>query len=212
MKLYKHYKGKYYTFREIVKHSETLEELVLYDTRYENAEGRAWVRPKKMFFEKVVIDGKTLLRFEEIPLAVKTISSITAHEIQIIESISKPVLGNWDTPKFMARLKAHAKFHLFLGCVEDKPVGFKLGYERDGSTFYSWLGGVLHEYRGLGIASDLMREQHRWCIEQGYSKVQTKTENRFKDMLLLNIKHGFDVMGTEVSDRGVLKTLLEKRF
>lgn len=64
--LYQHYKGMKYRVMDIVKHSETLEEMVLYQTLYENDEGRLWVRPKKMFFEEVTIEGKTIPRFRKL--------------------------------------------------------------------------------------------------------------------------------------------------
>ena len=60
---YKHYKGKFYHVIDIVRHSETLEELVLYECLYENDLGKLWVRPKAMFFEKLE-DGTP--RFEYI--------------------------------------------------------------------------------------------------------------------------------------------------
>ncbi len=61
--LFEHYKGKRYKFLGIVRHSETLEELVLYEALYENKLGNIWVRPKKMFFESILIDGKQTRRF-----------------------------------------------------------------------------------------------------------------------------------------------------
>jgi hypothetical protein len=62
--LYQHYKGNKYKVHGVVKHSETLEELVLYETLYENKEGKMWVRPKKMFLEWIRINGKEVPRFE----------------------------------------------------------------------------------------------------------------------------------------------------
>jgi len=59
---YKHYKGKFYEVIGIAKHSETKEELVVYKALYDSRE--LWVRPKKMFLEKVIIDGKEVSRFE----------------------------------------------------------------------------------------------------------------------------------------------------
>ncbi|MGE4134058.1 MAG: DUF1653 domain-containing protein [Bdellovibrionales bacterium] len=50
---YEHYKGKRYRVIDVVRHSETLEELVLYETLYENDKGRLWVRPKGMFIENL---------------------------------------------------------------------------------------------------------------------------------------------------------------
>ena len=61
---YRHYKGKLYRLHGLVRHSETLEELVLYETLYENDLGRMWVRPKQMFCESIEIDGRHVARFE----------------------------------------------------------------------------------------------------------------------------------------------------
>ena len=63
---YRHYKGKFYEVIGIARHSETLEELVLYKALYETEFGRdaLWVRPRKMFFEEVEIDGKKIPRFQ----------------------------------------------------------------------------------------------------------------------------------------------------
>lgn len=66
---YQHYKGKFYEVVDIVRHSETLEELVLYRALYESNEfGKddLWVRPMKMFFENVMIDGIEIPRFKYI--------------------------------------------------------------------------------------------------------------------------------------------------
>jgi len=51
--VYQHYKGKKYKLIDVVRHSETLEELVLYETLYENNLGSLWVRPKEMFLEQL---------------------------------------------------------------------------------------------------------------------------------------------------------------
>ncbi len=61
---YRHYKGNEYRVTGVAKHSETLEELVVYETLYDNPEGKLWVRPKRMFLEEVEVDGKRVKRFE----------------------------------------------------------------------------------------------------------------------------------------------------
>lgn len=43
------------------RHSETLEEMVVYQALY--GEQGIWVRPKAMFNETVVYDGKAMQRF-----------------------------------------------------------------------------------------------------------------------------------------------------
>jgi cyclomaltodextrinase / maltogenic alpha-amylase / neopullulanase len=61
---YKHYKGKEYEVVGIARHSETLEELVVYKALYQNDGENLWVRPLKMFIEEVEIEGKKMSRFE----------------------------------------------------------------------------------------------------------------------------------------------------
>lgn len=56
--------GKEYRVIGVAKHSETLEELVIYECLYDNPQGNLWVRPLSMFLEKVIINGKRVSRFE----------------------------------------------------------------------------------------------------------------------------------------------------
>jgi hypothetical protein len=58
---YRHYKGGEYDVLGCVRHSETLEPLVLYRALY--GAGGLWVRPQAMFFESVVVDGVAQPRF-----------------------------------------------------------------------------------------------------------------------------------------------------
>jgi hypothetical protein len=62
---YQHYKGQYYELLDVVFHSETEEQLVLYKPLCKDNDGQQhlWVRPYEMFFEQVEIAGKTLARF-----------------------------------------------------------------------------------------------------------------------------------------------------
>ena len=61
---YRHYKGNEYTVLGVARHSETLEELVVY--RQEYGEQGLWVRPAAMFAETVEVDGQTVPRFQRI--------------------------------------------------------------------------------------------------------------------------------------------------
>ena len=63
-KFYRHFKGNVYRVLHIAKHSETLEEMVVYQAMY--GERGVWVRPKAMFEEVIERDGKTFRRFSPI--------------------------------------------------------------------------------------------------------------------------------------------------
>ena len=60
--IYKHYKGNLYEVIGIAKHSETLEEMVVYKALY--GEGDIWVRPARMWNEVIELPEKTVKRFE----------------------------------------------------------------------------------------------------------------------------------------------------
>lgn len=64
--IYKHYKWALYEVIWTAKHSETLEDLVVYKTLYDNDISDLWVRPKIMFNETLNIKGENILRFQYI--------------------------------------------------------------------------------------------------------------------------------------------------
>lgn len=61
---YRHFKGNEYEVLYVAKHSETLEEMVVYRALY--GEHGVWVRPAEMWDETITRDGKTFKRFEKI--------------------------------------------------------------------------------------------------------------------------------------------------
>jgi len=63
-KKYRHFKGNEYMVLHLAKHSETEEEMVVYQALY--GERGIWVRPLNMFLEKVEVGGKSVDRFEKI--------------------------------------------------------------------------------------------------------------------------------------------------
>ena len=61
--VYQHYKGPRYRVLGLVRHSETLEELVYYECLYDNPNGQYWVRPRAMFEGMLMVDGVERKRF-----------------------------------------------------------------------------------------------------------------------------------------------------
>ncbi len=60
--IYEHYKGMRYQFLAVARHSETLEEMVVYKALY--GDYGIWVRPLEMFVETVTVDGEIVPRFK----------------------------------------------------------------------------------------------------------------------------------------------------
>jgi hypothetical protein len=64
---YRHYKGRDYDVLGVARHSETLEPLVVY--RPADGDGAWWVRPRAMFTEQVMVDGRPVQRFTPVDVA-----------------------------------------------------------------------------------------------------------------------------------------------
>ncbi len=110
--------------------------------------------------------------------------------------------------------------HLILVAWHERtPVGFKVGYERKepllqaSPYFYSWMGGVLPDYRRKGIAKALADTQEEWARQHNYPHVTFKTRNRHRGMLLFGISNGFQIIRVEArEDIGENRILLRKFF
>ncbi len=61
---YRHFKGNEYEVLYVARHSETMEEMVVYRALY--GERGIWVRPASMWNETVERDGKAYRRFTKI--------------------------------------------------------------------------------------------------------------------------------------------------
>lgn len=62
---YRHYKGHEYEVIGEARHSETEEPFVVYRALY--GDRGLWIRPRAMFLETVMVDGRPLPRFQRLP-------------------------------------------------------------------------------------------------------------------------------------------------
>lgn len=129
-----------------------------------------------------------------------------------IKKFYATIFGKVDFEKVEKRIYQANDLLINLALDDKKIVGFKIGYKLDSAKFYSWVGGVDNNFQKRGIAQELMKRQHDWCIKKGYKVIQTKTRNSFKPMLILNIKSGFDIIDVYRDSRNELKIVLEKKL
>ena len=89
--------------------------------------------------------------------------------------------------------------NMLLGVVKQAPIILKgLGFN------------VPIEANGLGVASELLVKQHLWVANNKIKKIKTKSQNHFHEMIRLNLKHGFEIVGTEAGPNNEIKVLFEK--
>lgn len=130
---------------------------------------------------------------------------------EILE-VYKSVFEDYKLEFFKERI--HQKEDLVIAlCYEYKSlIAFKIGYRYNESTFYSWVGGVLPSYRQQGIAKHLAHMQEEAVIKKGYRKLRTKSMNKFRPMMILNLKNGFDIVQVYTNDSGQTKVVFEKEL
>jgi predicted GNAT superfamily acetyltransferase len=124
--------------------------------------------------------------------------------------LHRKIFGTSDD--LIKKMSAKPKLLVIIAVAGSNVIGYKIGYELSREKFYSWLGGVDPDFRGHGIATELMHKQHKVLLDKGYRIVQTKTMNKWRNMLVLNIRNGFDVIDTHIDEKGLHKIILEKHL
>jgi len=114
--------------------------------------------------------------------------------------------------KIKQRVSGKDAFLSIHSYADGRIVGFKTGFSLGSGLFYSWIGGVDPEHRNLGLAKRMMLLQHQKLKALGFVRVQTKTQNRFREMIILNLKSGFEIVDTFVEEGKGFQILLEKRL
>lgn len=134
------------------------------------------------------------------------------NELKILLALYQKTFKDARPEFFKQRL--HEKKHVLsiIALKNNTPVGFKAGYHYNDTTFYSWVGGILKDYREQEIAKRLAQLQENWAKNNGYSKLRTKSMNRFKPMMTLNLKNGFDIKQVYTNDSGQTKIIFEKEI
>ncbi len=210
MKLFRHYKNKPYKYLGVAKHSESLEDLVLYETLYKNDLGKLWVRPRKMFEEQIELNGKLQDRFAKIQLEISIFDNPANSELAELKSLIDLQFKDFEFAKLVRELENHKAKLLLKAYIERNLVGFQVGYAQSSQVFFSILTGVVSEYKSLGIASDLNINFEKWCIEHGYKKVQTRLYQKQRELLIFSLKKSFEIIGTEIGKSADIQIILEK--
>jgi len=113
-----------------------------------------------------------------------------------IVDLDKVVFGLSRTPQEVEdKLRLQKNVHITVATITDgKLAGYGIGYEEKGK-YYLWSLAVLPEYRRKGIGSEIVEEQIRFAKEKEYAAFLVKTSNKWKEMLRLLLKKGFNIIG-----------------
>jgi GNAT superfamily N-acetyltransferase len=100
-----------------------------------------------------------------------------------------------DMAFFHRRLAGRQGMLLLVAQIGGRPVGFSAGIELKPNVFFSWLMGVLPDYRRAGIASQLHDAECAWAKDHGYQYMRMECYNGHRSILQMAIASGFDIVG-----------------
>jgi len=116
-----------------------------------------------------------------------------------------------DADFFNRRFRGRFNILILLATLDELPVGFFVGFELKPNVFFSWLYGVLPEFRRQGIASQVMDAVHEWTTAHDYAVIRFECHNQHRPMLHLAISQEYDVVGLRWdADRGQNLLIFEK--
>ncbi len=116
-----------------------------------------------------------------------------------------------DAESFQRRFQGRYNVLQLIARIEDRPVGFFLGFELKPTVYFAWFYGVLPDCRRQGIASQLMDAVHSWARQNDYESLRFECHNQHRPMLHLAIAQQYDIVGIRWDpDRGDNLVIFEK--
>jgi ribosomal protein S18 acetylase RimI-like enzyme len=132
--------------------------------------------------------------------------------VELAERLCADLFPDLPTSFVRSRLDYVPDAELVLALQDCAPIGFKLAYRATRDVLYSWLGGVAPQARRSGVASELMRRQHRFAAQDGFAFIETRTRTTNAAMLILNLKSGFQIVGLESDALGRFVAIQRKNL
>jgi GNAT superfamily N-acetyltransferase len=134
---------------------------------------------------------------EDLPVIVKLYNQIF-RPARDVEAFRRRFQGRYNVLHLIARM-------------DDRPVGFFMGFELKPTVYFAWFYGVLPECRRQGIASQLMDAVHSWAKQNDYESIRFECHNQHRPMLHLAIAQEYDIVGMRWDpDRGENLVIFEK--
>jgi GNAT superfamily N-acetyltransferase len=145
-------------------------------------------------------------------MADAIIDLVGPDELPLISTLYNEIFRpSRDVESFRRRFRGRYNVLMLVARLDDKPVGFFIGFELKPDVFFAWFYGVVPENRRQGIASQLMDAVHSWAKQNEYESVRFECHNQHRPMLHLAIELGYDIVGMRWDpDRGDNLVIFEK--
>ncbi len=129
-------------------------------------------------------------------MATAKIVPVGPGELDLIVHLHNQVFSpRQDIEYFTRRFRGRYNVATMVAMVEDRHVGFIVGFELMPSTFFCWLCGVLPDFRREGISTQLIQAQQAWAQDHGYAMMRFECNNQHRPMMHVAISEGYDLVG-----------------
>ena len=103
-------------------------------------------------------------------MATAKIISISPTELDVVTELYNQMFSpSQDEEFFRRRFQGRNNVSMLVALLDEKPVGFIVGFEMMPSTYFSWLCGVVPDSRRLGVGTQLMQAQEGLAKEHHYN-------------------------------------------
>ncbi len=100
-----------------------------------------------------------------------------------------------DVAYFTRRFAARQSVLTLLARVDERPVGFWIGFELKPGVFYHWLGAVAPDLRRSGVAQQLQEAMEAWARENDYEYVRSECLNTQREYIHFALSAGYNIVG-----------------
>jgi GNAT superfamily N-acetyltransferase len=116
-----------------------------------------------------------------LPRAVELYNSIFRPKREV-DFFKRRFMGRYNSLTLIARM-------------DNRPVGFWIGFELKPGMFYHWLGAVIPDVRRHGVGRQLQDAQQAWAKDHGYEYIRCECMNHQREFIHFAVTMGYDIVG-----------------
>lgn len=144
---------------------------------------------------------------------LQTFTELNAEILSLLVNLEQAIFEKpLQAADFSKELRSKRNLRIVIASIDNVPCGYLVAFEFYlSNVFFNWSTGVASSFRKRGVGTKLLNELDKVARELGYSCLRTHTKNKYRDMLVLNIKSGWQVSGTyKLLQESQLGIILEK--
>ncbi|MDA8376170.1 MAG: GNAT family N-acetyltransferase [Planctomycetia bacterium] len=130
-------------------------------------------------------------------MAQADITIVTESQLPVIVELYNQIFRPPESENyFRRRFQGRYNVLVMLASLDNRPVGFCVGFELKPAVFYIWLLGVHADFRRKNIGRQLLESQMEWAKNHNYEFVRLEILNRHRAMMHLTVLLEYDIVGT----------------